>query len=90
MEADDSDAAERRGRRWRPRAAAAVGPVEPGPLENDAHRGEDLAQLAATVLVHGQRIIGEPLDSLELATALGANVLVSGHDFLPANLKSVG
>src|SRR3984957_15032655 len=65
----------------------AVGPVEAGSLEHDPDRREDLAQPAAAILVDGQRIVGELLHRLELATALGAKVLVSGHGFLPGGTK---
>src|SRR6185437_11885446 len=70
----------RRGRAAGRPAAAAVGPVEAGPLEHDAHGRKDLAQPAAAVLMHGKRLVGELLHRLELTAAFGANVLVSGHD----------
>src|SRR5579859_1873786 len=45
--------------------AAAVRPVEAGPLEYDAHRGEQLAKPATAGRAHGQRVVAELLDSLQ-------------------------
>src|SRR5581483_6722222 len=61
---------------------AVVGLVEPAALEDDAHRREDLAELAAAVRALGQRLVGERLDRFQvLATAVAA-VLVGGHGYL--------
>jgi hypothetical protein len=62
------------------RAVPAVGPVEPGALEDDADRREDLAELATTGTANSQRVVGKPLHDLGPVSALGAGVLVRRHN----------
>src|SRR5262249_43764054 len=62
------------------RAVPAVGAVEPGALEDDADRREDLAELATTGTAYSQRVVGKPLHDLGPVSALGAGVLVRRHD----------
>src|SRR5205085_2133410 len=58
---------------------AAVGAVEAAALEDDAHRGEDLAQGSPAVGTLGEGLVPERLHDLEVLATLLAGVLVGGH-----------
>ena len=53
--------------------------VEARTLEDDAHRVEQLAELAAALLAHGQGIVIERLANVELVSACGAAIRIGRH-----------
>lgn len=59
--------------------APRVGPVEAGPLEDHADRGEDLAQGATALGALRQGVVGERLLDVEGVTAVLARVRIGGH-----------
>ena len=60
-------------------AAARVGAVEPGALEHDADRAEQLADAALALGALGEGVVGERLVHLEPVVAGGAGVGVRRH-----------